>query len=383
MNMPDRRMIAVIVACMLGIALFLGVSAANGQPGFPLDDAWIHQTYARNLARSGRFEFVPGVSSAGSTAPLWTLLLVVGYLLRLPYLFWTFLLGGLSLLWLAWAAMQLWRSLWPRQADKDWLAAIITALTWPLLWAAASGMETLLFAALGLQIIALYSKQSPISNLHSLLLPGLLSGLLVLTRPDGVVLLFLLVLGLAVASGSMFDRAKRIAVLAATAVLPLLPYFLFNTWSSGHLWPNTYYAKQTEYAILLARPFIGRLAQLLFFSLGGPESGWQGMSSAHLLLLPGVIVAGWQALRADWTHKRLCHVLPLLWAGGHVFLYAWRLPVMFQHGRYIQPIIPVWVLFGLAGWLMLSFNLSESTRTLWLGRQVIRLTFFVIMGVFY
>ena len=76
-----------------------GVSAANGGPGFPLDDGWIHQTYARNLARNGRLEFIPGIVSSGSTSPLWTILLAVGYLLRLPYLLWAYLLGGLSL-WL-------------------------------------------------------------------------------------------------------------------------------------------------------------------------------------------------------------------------------------------------------------------------------------------
>ena len=81
--------------------------------------------------------------------------MAVGYLLRLPYLGWAYGLGGLSLLWLAGAGMQVWRQLWPEFAERDWLAGLVLVLLWPLVWAAASGMETLLFAAIGLQVVAL------------------------------------------------------------------------------------------------------------------------------------------------------------------------------------------------------------------------------------
>ncbi|MBX3057783.1 MAG: hypothetical protein KF770_15060 [Anaerolineae bacterium] len=399
-----RRWVIVGGACLVGLGLFLGVSAqAGGQLGFPLDDAWIHQTYARNLARYGRFEYIPGVSSAGSTSPLWTMLLALGYWLGIPYLFWTYLLGGLSLLWLAGAAMAAWRQLWPALAAKDWLAGLTLVLMWPLLWAATSGMETLLFAALGMQLVTLYLKeqrlgawetgqslnfpisQSPISNLQSLqslILLGFLSGLLILTRPEGVVLVALVLFGLIMQPGDWRARGKRVLAVAGTAVLPLLPYFLFNYWANGSLWPNTMAAKQTEYAILLEQ-FIGwRLAQLLWLSLGGPADGWQGMSSAHLLLLPGLLFAGWQALRSDWANRQLARTLPLWWAGGHVLLYAWKLPVTYQHGRYLLGVLPVWILYGLAGWLLLLFMRQGGGRGLWLAQKVAQFTFVFVLLFF-
>ncbi|MCL4261813.1 MAG: hypothetical protein KJ069_01290 [Anaerolineae bacterium] len=403
-----RRWVIVGGACLVGVGLFLGVSAlVGGRLGFPLDDAWIHQTYARNLARYGRFEYVPGVSSAGSTSPLWTLLLAVGYLLGVPYLVWTYLLGGLSLLWLVWAAMGVWRQLWPALAAKDWLAGVTLALMWPLLWAAASGMETLLFAALGMQIMALYlphvtGAQSPPSpnlrqhsgsvskpsaarrtSLPSLILLGFLSGLLILTRPEGVALVALVLSGLAL-PGDWQARSQRVLVVGGTAVLLLLPYFLFNYWANGSLWPNTMAAKQTEYAILLEQ-FIGwRLAQLLWLSLGGPADGWQGMSSAHLLLLPGLLFAGWQAVKTDWANRQLARTLPLLWAGGHVLLYAWKLPVTYQHGRYLLGVMPVWILYGLAGWLLLLFARQggRAGRGLWLAQKVAQFTFAFVLLFF-
>lgn len=106
-------------------------------------------------------------------------------------------------------------------------------------------------------------------------------------------------------------------------------------------------------------------------------------SSADLLLLPGLLVAAWHALRADWAQRRLLFLLPLLWAGGHVLLYAWRLPVTFQHGQYLIPVMPIWVIYGLAGWvLVLLYSSSESDRTLWLGQQVARLSFTILMLFF-
>jgi hypothetical protein len=46
-------------------------SALRHQYGFPLDDSYIHQTVARNLARYGVLGFVPGVPSSGATSILW------------------------------------------------------------------------------------------------------------------------------------------------------------------------------------------------------------------------------------------------------------------------------------------------------------------------
>lgn len=369
----------VAAAAVGAVLLFVSLSAAGHGPGFPLDDGWIHQTYARNLAASGRWEYVPGVPSAGSTAPLWTLLLAAGYFLRIPFLLWTFLLGAVSLVWLAWAGMALWRCLWPEQARRAWVAGVTLTFSWPLIWAAASGMETALFLALAVTLLLLYARL-PAAGAENgegrqPLLLGVVSGLLVLVRPEGVLLILLLLVGLVAGR-----RFRAVAIYAAGATMPLLPYFLFNVSLSGQLWPNTFYAKQAEYTVLLQRPLPARYLNLLYFSLGGPPSGWQGMTGARLLLVPGLIAAGWTALRRDWAQRRFLYTVPLLWAGGHVLAYAWRLPVTYQHGRYLWPALPVWLLYGLAG--------SAHLLARWRGRRgrlisrVAVLTFFVVLAFF-
>jgi hypothetical protein len=412
LNNPDsqiRYRVIIALLALLGVGLYVGLAAVNGEAGFPLDDGWIHQTYARNLARTGNWEYVPGEVSAGSTAPLWTLLLAVGYLLRVPYLFWTYFLGWLCLVWLGWAGMDLWRLLWPLGRRQGWLAGAVLVFTWPLVWAAVSGMETVLFAALGLQMVVLYGRHlsTPATDVErignsfrdlpnlwwaesnhrgTVLGLGVLAGLLVLTRPDGLGLLLLLAVGLFLAGKSGQERLQRPAVFILGALLPLVPYFAFNLSSSGTLWPNTFYAKQAEYAFLWERPLPLRFVQLLYHSLGGPAEGWRGVSGVHLLLLPGLAAAGWLAVRHDWRHRRLLYTLPLLWAGGHILLYAWRLPVTYQHGRYLWAAIPVWTLFGLAGWQVLFVHIQKRLTMLkqfqFVWRTATMLTFALLLVVF-
>jgi hypothetical protein len=377
----SKQVWIVVTAVLLVMLLFVGLSALGGGPGFPLDDGWIHQTYARNFAASGRFEYTPGVVSAGSTSPLWTLLLAGGYLLHLPYLLWAFLLGGLSLLWLALGGMRLWQLFWPDWADRAWLPGLVSALAWPLVWAAVSGMETALFAALGMQILVLYAQMARQHPPKSIALLGILSGLLILVRPDGVVLLLLAAIGLLLLPGRWQERLGRVAIYGGTAVLPLLPYFAFNYAAGGAIWPNTFYAKQSEYQILLAEPIWSRVIRLLYFSVGGAEQGWQGISGVQLLLLPGLIVAGLLAVKADWLRRGLLVTLPLLWAGGHVVLYAWRLPVTYQHGRYLFAAIPIWIVYGLAGWLGI-FGWMGNGRWGRVGKQVAVLTFALLLFFF-
>ena len=139
---------------ILSLLIWVIVSLDRGTVGFPLDDGWIHQTYARNLARGEGWTYVPGQPSAGATAPLWVLLLVPGYWLGGSPVCWVLLLGLLQVWGLAWLSYRCWPYL--SRHGGWWLVAagLVIGLEWHLLWAALSGMETLLMAVLIFGVLA-------------------------------------------------------------------------------------------------------------------------------------------------------------------------------------------------------------------------------------
>ncbi len=158
MKTPRLFLVFSLCSALLSALLYLGWSYGYGSLGFPLDDAWIHRTYARNLAHTGQMSYVPGQPSAGSTSPLWTILLSIGYLLRLDYRLWTYFLGAVGLALTAWTAYRLAHRLFPDQLWAAPLTGLFCALEWHLTWAAFSGMETILFTWLALLTMNLQLK---------------------------------------------------------------------------------------------------------------------------------------------------------------------------------------------------------------------------------
>jgi hypothetical protein len=344
----------IVVGATVAVGTYLLAADSHGPLAFPLDDAWIHQTYARNLAETGQLAFRPGQPSAGSTSPAWSFLLSVGYLLGVDYRLWAYLMGGLALAATAWLSYRLLLRLAPSRPTAALLAGLFCALEWHLVWAAASGMETMLFTALSLALLeAFFSHLSTRSlpqgpaSLHTEQVIvgavgiGLMGGLLALTRPEGLVLAGLVIVAL-FALPALPDRyeVKPRALAAGASLLALgvllAPYLAFNLNTAGSLFPNTFYAKQAEYQVYLK-------------ALSLPARFWRVLSptlvGAQVLLLPGFCYAVYRLFRRhNWPA-----MLPLVWWLAFLSIYALRLPVDYQHGRYLMPTIPLLILYGTWG----------------------------------
>ena len=317
--MRVRHLIALLALQLVAAAVFLDPARL----GFPLDDTWIHMVYARALGQGQGFAYNPGQFETGVTSPLWTTLLSVPVALadwagRRPDLG-VRVLGGLMGFCMAWAG---WRvaarsGRWPALC-----AAVALSLDPQLVFDRFSGMEMPLFGLLTLLLVdALVDDK--------LRRAGLICGALLLTRPEGALLVLLAVVWVG------RRRGRDVLPLLLPAALCVAPWIAYCQIVSGLPWPSTFENK-SELVLDLSR-----WGASLVAVLRGTGWGWALPVAAlvgayvleggrHLLgrlsllcalvLLPGVLASRPIELMGDPPQA------PYYWA--RYLLLAWPVLVM-------------------------------------------------------
>ena len=222
----------------------------NREPGFPLDDSWIHLTFARNLARGWGFAYNQGEPVAGSTAPLWTLILAFFHLLtrNATVMVVTAKLLGATLLFVS--AVFAFR-IACRMTGSEWLglaAGLAVATLGPMGWAMMSGMEVTLSVALTLAGIYYYLRFRTGWNST---LAWVLFGLAAWARPES------LLLGALAAFDSLLRRLalkQRFAFWRGFGIglAIVLAWLWFNHSLSRTVFPLTYLAKAGKTSLFTA-----------------------------------------------------------------------------------------------------------------------------------
>ncbi len=202
---------------------------------FPMDDAYIHAVYGRNLAELGALTFntMPPDTGIGTTSIAWTLLLtagapVVGVVWAARLLGMISFLATLALVWVITGWL-----LPGRPAARTFVTSLV-ALSGNLIWFSLSGMETMFWLALGLGAVVAYQARR-------WWLVGLLIGVMTLTRAEGVVLMA------AVWAVELYTtrRVSR-GLLLATGLMVLLwaPWLLFMQAKTGAWLPTSFSGKK-------------------------------------------------------------------------------------------------------------------------------------------
>lgn len=321
-----RSLLPVAAGVVVPLLLFLAAERRlAGAVGFPLDDSWIHLHFARNLAEGAGFSYNPGVPVAGSTAPLWTLLLGLAFALGGPSVL---LVKGLGV------AATVAAALLTRAAVLGWggapaagtAAALGLLAAGPVVWASLSGMEVPLAAALVAGALAADSRRREVPA-------AALAALAPLARPEAVV--FTALLALARPSG------RRIALFGLLTAAALAPAVAFSLATVGLPVPATAAAKVEGGLLGLLsgarepwpRLLLDRPAE---FALDWVRWLWTTHPLLPLGLVPALVVA--------WRRHGAALGLPALALVLHPVAMAWLAPYRgpgFQEGRYSTHLLPL------------------------------------------
>lgn len=246
--MGPRRVLAhpstyLLIACL--ILLMHEAYYYRELGGDAVDDAYISFRYAQNLVDGQGLVFNAGERVEGYTNFLWTIVLAF-------FMHWGFevsrvavVLGVLSSVATLWLVHQFSRVISLGDSRVPIIAALGLAVDGSFALWAVSGMETSLFVFLVLAAVTVYVWEWKTEK------PGFFSGALLalaaMTRPEGVLVLAVVVIHQALARLVLQRRLVAVAdVVRAGAFLALyLPYFLWRYYYYGFLLPNTFYAKVT------------------------------------------------------------------------------------------------------------------------------------------
>lgn len=375
---------SIILIILFLLSLFLPyyyiqyAQSVNNYNGFPLDDPWIHLQFAKNLAKYGAFSYFKNeVVTAGSTSPIYTLILAVGFLVTSNEMWLSYFLG---IIFFALSLIYFYKLSNTIFLKENWLAlaaALIFILDKWINLISASGMETTLYIFLLISCLYYYRISNPVGFSITL-------GLTIWTRPDAVAFIAAILIDYAYRyylkikfpkeneQLPLFGK-KDIFKIAVIAGLIIIAYFAMNLIISGSLFPNTYGAKLKYYS-----PDFKNRTEFLKLEV------WQYFTeSAYLLIFITFVIAIIIIIKDTFQLKYNDLAMPLLFIILLIFLYWYKLPYAHRFGRYLMPVIPFYILIAVYGgreffkWLAKYFKDIKLANGLNIILLIITIIFFI------
>lgn len=234
MNISDKKTnhFLVLLAVLIGV-LFLQTMFyyTGGHISTPTTDYFVFFQYAKQLVAGHPFEFNTGdPATSGATSLLYTAILAVGYIFfkgMWLYVF-AFLVGLLLLI----GSVYLYFGIAERLFDRSvaFFSSLLFLLCGPVVFNYLGGMDFALFSFLFLAALYVFCS----SLRHRNLILAILLGLLIYTRPEGLILCFLF-LALDIFYHSKEVKLRQKLWLIVIPTVAALSLFLLNYKIAGSL----------------------------------------------------------------------------------------------------------------------------------------------------
>ncbi|MEZ4360157.1 MAG: hypothetical protein R3B48_08250 [Kofleriaceae bacterium] len=342
----------------LAIAAYFALTCRHyaGTLGFPLDDAYIYLTYAKQIVRGAPLTYLEGGGfSAGSTSLIWPWLLTPPVALGLygnALVIGVWSVGVALLAITLWLAADLTRQLarlaeLPRWAELGLgaFAMALVATQGALAWGYLSGMEIPLAGALLLACArSLWRSEEPSWQVSALL------GAAALARPEAAAVV-VVVVALWASRLARAGRGRQ-ALLVAAALAPLVGSALLYRLGAGHWVPNTavskshFFQPSFSWGYYVATVITQARALVVAVATTGPLTPAAGIATAYA-------IGAWRLLalarrRGRWLGACVLVLGPVGFAGAVLVSSGqWQ----FQNYRYLisaAPLLLVTASFALA-----------------------------------
>jgi len=344
----------VIVSFSLSYYYINYALSQNSTNGFPIDDPWIHLTFAKNLIEYQSFSYFKNeIVTSGSTSPIYTIILSLGFIITKDEMMLSYILG---ILFFILSALSFYKLSSFEFAKENIFAILITAIFICDKWMAFisdSGMETTMYIFILIACIYFYKERKAVPF-------AVFLGLILWGRPDGVVFIGALAVDYFVINQfsnnnkelKLFSKKDFTKVLIIAGSLIVL-YFAFNLVLSGSLLPNTYNAKLTYYS-----PEFRSRADFFKFEV------WDYFTrGTYGIVMVGFIFSVFKLL-FDLTKKRYNqNLIYIVFVVALIFIYLYKLPYAHRFGRYLMPAIPFFLLVSAIGFRDLAKLLGNYFKS--------------------
>lgn len=359
--LKDKNIIILIILTCASQVLYL-ISEyyfTGGQLGFPLDDSWIHLRFADTFRQGYFFHYNLGEPTAGTTSPLWVVL-VSGVSFIIPSLYFDALfLSFISFLFVVIYSYKLFQYSFEKLGFDNskfltFFASLLVVFSGRLNWAALSGMETNLFCLFCLMGVY-YFLTNPGNKILIFIFLGLASA----TRPEGYLFSLIIV-------GYILIKEKSISKSFIQGILIYLilatPYLIFSYIVRGNILPNTFEGHGGGRSYFPSFNYLRIIGQYFF----------RDNAILGLLWLTGFIlyIVNYKKFREKLGNLNLVFI----WVYLLPLVYAAAIPNWRHHVRYLIPLIPFFVLVSIITLKFLStllISLKQNKFTNFLNSKTI------------
>jgi len=388
----DKNYYYITGACVFTYVFYLIFEYifTHGVMGVPLDDTWIHFQFAENFTKGFFYQFNPGEPTAGTTSPLYVIVLgAFSYLIRDFIINSVFLSAAfhlLSCIFIYKISLLIFKSDYsplkhfnPEKFSPEFvslLVSLLTVFTGRLTWAALSGMETTMFTFFCLAGVYYHVKN--LQQNKFTIVPCFFIALATVSRPEAFLLfglyLFDLIINFLKNNNFKKNLLKLILGIIIFAVITF-PYLIFSYKISGYFFPNTFRGQGGGFKFIPDLEYL-RIVTIYFF---------RDNFVVGLLYLLSIIFY-FSNFKKYFKELKKINLI-FLWTIFLPLISSLLIPNWRHHVRYMIPLLPFINLAAIYLFMIIISNekllknfIQKKRNAVWII-TVISLIYFIVYAV--